>query len=132
VDLFVILLAGFLVLYMYMFVTCVCFFGHECAEPAMRGAGHKISFDGAEKKQTNQLAPCSFGLSTISQQYFSLRTNQPSAISQQYFSIRTKQHQPSATSQPNRLSDLLSCKTASATTQAVKKKETDKTASATT
>jgi hypothetical protein len=34
-------------------------------------------------------APCSFGLSATSQQYFSLRTNQ---------------HQPSATSQTNRLS----------------------------
>jgi hypothetical protein len=46
---------------------------------------------------------CSFGLSATSQQYFSLRTNQPSAISQQYFSLRTNQHQPSATSQTNRL-----------------------------
>jgi hypothetical protein len=35
---------------------------------------------------------------------FSLRTNQPSATSQQQFSLRTNQHQPSATSQPNRLS----------------------------
>jgi hypothetical protein len=42
-------------------------------------------------------------LSTSSQQYFSLRTNQPPAISQQYFSLRTNQHQPSATSQTNRL-----------------------------
>jgi hypothetical protein len=41
---------------------------------------------------------CSFGLSTTSQQYFSLRTNQPPAISQQYFSLGTNQHQPSATS----------------------------------
>jgi hypothetical protein len=48
-------------------------------------------------------ASCSFGLSATSQQYFSLRTNQPSATSQQYFSLRTNQHQPSATSQPNRL-----------------------------
>jgi hypothetical protein len=32
-----------------------------------------------------------------------LRTNQPPATSQQYFSLRTNQHQPSATSQPNRL-----------------------------
>jgi hypothetical protein len=29
------------------------------------------------------LAACSFGLSATSQQYFSLRTNQPPAISQQ-------------------------------------------------
>jgi hypothetical protein len=49
------------------------------------------------------LAPCSFGLSATSQQYFSLRTNQPPTTSQQYFSLRTNQHQPSATSQPNRL-----------------------------
>jgi hypothetical protein len=48
---------------------------------------------------------CSFGLSAISQQYFSLRTNQPPAISQQYFSLTANQHQPSATSQTNRLKD---------------------------
>jgi hypothetical protein len=48
-------------------------------------------------------ALCSFGLSATSQQYFSLRTNQPLAISQQYFSLRTNQHQPSATRQTNRL-----------------------------
>jgi hypothetical protein len=47
--------------------------------------------------------PCSLGLSATSQQYFSLTTNQPLATSQQYFSLRTNQHQPSATSQPNRL-----------------------------
>jgi hypothetical protein len=47
--------------------------------------------------------PCSLGLSATSQQYFSLRTNQPSATSQQYFSLRTNQQQPSATSQTNRL-----------------------------
>jgi hypothetical protein len=49
------------------------------------------------------LSPCSLGLSATSQQYFSLRINQPPATSQQYFSLRTNQHQPSATSQPNRL-----------------------------
>jgi hypothetical protein len=49
-----------------------------------------------------QLAACSLGLSAISQQYFSLTTNQPPATSQQYFSLRTNQHQPSATSQTNR------------------------------
>jgi hypothetical protein len=48
-------------------------------------------------------AACSLGLSATSQQYFSLTTNQPPATSQQYFSLRTNQHQPSATSQPNRL-----------------------------
>jgi hypothetical protein len=48
-------------------------------------------------------SPCSFGLSDTSQQYFSLTTNQPLSISQQYSSHRTNQHQPSATSQPNRL-----------------------------
>jgi hypothetical protein len=39
----------------------------------------------------------------ISQQYFSLRTNQLPATSQQHFSFRTNQHQPSATSQTNSL-----------------------------
>jgi hypothetical protein len=48
-------------------------------------------------------SPCSLGLSATSQQYFFLRTNQPPATSQQYFSLRTNQHQPSATSQTNRL-----------------------------
>jgi hypothetical protein len=47
--------------------------------------------------------PCSLGLSATSQQYFSLRRNQPPATSQQYFSLRTNQHQPSATSQANKL-----------------------------
>jgi hypothetical protein len=46
---------------------------------------------------------CSLGLSATRQQYFSLRMNQPPATSQQYSSLRTNQHQPSATSQPNRL-----------------------------
>jgi hypothetical protein len=50
---------------------------------------------------------CSLGLSATSQQYFSLTTNQPPATSQQYFSLRTNQHQPSATSQTNRLSDTV-------------------------
>jgi hypothetical protein len=41
-----------------------------------------------------QLEPsaCSLGLSATSQQYFSLRTNQPPTTSQQYFSLRTNQH----------------------------------------
>jgi hypothetical protein len=51
--------------------------------------------------------PCSLGLSATSEQYFSLRTNQPPAISQQYFSLKTNQHQPSATSKTNRLCVLL-------------------------
>jgi hypothetical protein len=46
---------------------------------------------------------CSFCLSATSQQYFSLRTNQPPATSQQYFSLTTNQHQPLVTSQTNRL-----------------------------
>jgi hypothetical protein len=50
-----------------------------------------------------QQVPCSLGLSATSQQYFSLRTNQPLATSQQYSSLKTNQHQPSATSQTNRL-----------------------------
>jgi hypothetical protein len=40
------------------------------------------------------LAPYSFGLSATSQQYFSLKINQPPATNQQYFSFRTNQHQP--------------------------------------
>jgi hypothetical protein len=51
------------------------------------------------------------GLSATGQQYFSLKTNQPPATRQQYFSLRTNQHQPSATSQTNRLLErtLLVC-----------------------
>jgi hypothetical protein len=52
---------------------------------------------------SEEMAACSLGLSATSQQYFSLRTNQPPATSQQYFSLRTNQHQPSASSQTNRL-----------------------------
>jgi hypothetical protein len=57
----------------------------------------------ATAPDSTQLTACSLGLSATSQQYFSLRTNQPPATSQQYFSLRTNQHQPSATSEPNRL-----------------------------
>jgi hypothetical protein len=39
---------------------------------------------------------------------FSLTTNQPLATSQQYSSLRTNQHQPSATSQPNRTQVVIS------------------------
>jgi hypothetical protein len=41
---------------------------------------------------------CSFGLSATSQQYFSLRTNQPPTIGQQYFLLRkiSTSHQPPA------------------------------------
>jgi hypothetical protein len=52
-------------------------------------------------QKTTGITLCSFGLSATSQQYFSLKTNQPPAISQQYFSLRTNQHQSSATSQTN-------------------------------
>jgi hypothetical protein len=47
--------------------------------------------------------PCSLGLLATSQQYFSLRPNQPPTTNQQYFSLRTNQHQPSTTSQTDRL-----------------------------
>jgi hypothetical protein len=50
---------------------------------------------------------CLFGLSATSQQYFSLRTNQPPTTSQQFFSLTANQHQPSATSQTNRLHFLV-------------------------
>jgi hypothetical protein len=43
-----------------------------------------------------KITACSLGLSATSQQYFSLRTNQPPTTSQQYFSLRTNQHQPPA------------------------------------
>jgi hypothetical protein len=49
--------------------------------------------------------PCSISLSAISQQYFSLKTNQSPTISQQYFSLRTNQHPPPVISQTNRLFD---------------------------
>jgi hypothetical protein len=55
------------------------------------------------RRDASERAPCSLGLSAISQQYFSLRTNQSSATSQQYFSLTTNQHRPSATNQTNRL-----------------------------
>jgi hypothetical protein len=60
---------------------------------------------GVQKKITKRYhySIYSLGLSATSQQYFSLTTNQPPATSQQYFSLRTNQHQPSATSQTNRL-----------------------------
>jgi hypothetical protein len=51
----------------------------------------------------DESAPCSLGLLATSQQYFSLRTNQPPATNQRYFSLRTNRHQPSATSQTNKL-----------------------------
>jgi hypothetical protein len=56
-----------------------------------------------DAKLIDRHSTLSLGLSTTSQQYFFLRTNQPPATSQQYSSLRTNQHQPSATSQPNRL-----------------------------
>jgi hypothetical protein len=59
----------------------------------------------AMSKLSERPAPCSLGLSATSQQYFSLTSNQPPATSQQYSSLRTNQHQPLATSQPNRLKD---------------------------
>jgi hypothetical protein len=51
-----------------------------------RGKGVGLS-EGLRRHLTS--APCSLGLSATSQQYFSLKTNQPPAISQQYFSLRT-------------------------------------------
>jgi hypothetical protein len=44
-----------------------------------------------EERERGKLLPCSFGLSATSQQYFSLRTNQPRTTSQQYSSLRTNQ-----------------------------------------
>jgi hypothetical protein len=56
-----------------------------------------------QRQHLPESAAYSFGLSATSQQYFSLRTKQPQATSQQYFSLTANQHQPSATSQTNRL-----------------------------
>jgi hypothetical protein len=39
---------------------------------------------------------CLLGLLATSQQYFSLKKNQPPANTQQYFSLTINQHQPSA------------------------------------
>jgi hypothetical protein len=52
-----------------------------------------------------RMRPCALFAWLISHQpaVLSLTTNQPPATSQQYSSLRTNQHQPSATSQPNRL-----------------------------
>jgi hypothetical protein len=47
-----------------------------------------------------EFTPCSFGLSATRQQYFSLRTNQPTATSQQYFYLR-KKSAPAISHQPN-------------------------------
>jgi hypothetical protein len=56
---------------------------------------------GKKKAWECQFTPCSFGLSaTNQQQYFSLRTKQPSPTSQQYISLRINQHRPS-NHQPN-------------------------------
>jgi hypothetical protein len=44
---------------------------------------------GRLKGEPSRASPCSLSLSATSQQYFSLRTNQPPATSQQYFSLRT-------------------------------------------
>jgi hypothetical protein len=48
---------------------------------------------------------CSLDLSATSQQYFSLRINQPPATSPQYFSLRINQQQPSATTPPAKRTD---------------------------
>jgi hypothetical protein len=58
-------------------------------------------------KADSSWSPCSLGFSATGQQYFSLGTNQPLVTRQQYFSLRTNQHQPSTTSQTNKLDDTL-------------------------
>jgi hypothetical protein len=50
-------------------------------------AGRQIHAQHARRVIWSDYASCPFGLSATRQQYFSLRTNQPSAISQQYFSL---------------------------------------------
>jgi hypothetical protein len=71
--------------------------------PDLAGAGPPWRAPPRGLRYASGCTPCSLGLSATSQQYFSLRTNQPLATSQQYFSLRTNQHQSSATSQTNRL-----------------------------
>jgi hypothetical protein len=56
---------------------CVC--AHRTAADS-KPCVHHHHHTAADSKPS----PCSFGLSATSQQYFSLRTNQPSATSQQY------------------------------------------------
>jgi hypothetical protein len=78
-----------------------------CTEP--HGDLRSFNMHGISPVPTSTNVPstsCSLGLSATSQQYFSLRTNQPPATSQQYFSLRTHQHQPLATSQTNMLQTL--------------------------
>jgi hypothetical protein len=53
---------------------------HASSKQVRRAGG------GGDQKARHICAPCSFGLSATSQQYFSLRTNQSPTISQQYFS----------------------------------------------
>jgi hypothetical protein len=53
---------------------------------------------GESREKKNKKESNTFLLERISHQ-------QPAATSQQYSSLRTNQHQPSATSQPNRLGD---------------------------
>jgi hypothetical protein len=77
--------------------------GGECLTFDQLAASHSAHHS---DKRYRPVRFCSLGLSATGQQYFSLRTNQPPATSQQYHSLRTNQHQPSATSQPNRLSFL--------------------------
>jgi hypothetical protein len=81
-----------------------------CAGPTFsHNPGNPFVYEGDGKRRDftvlppGHRSPCSFGLSATSQQYFSLRTNLPSAISQQYFFLRRNQHQPSATNQTNML-----------------------------
>jgi hypothetical protein len=72
---------------------------------ASKGLRRELPLGEAFNERKSPFPPCSLGLSAISQQYFSLRTNQPTATSQQYYSLGTNQHQPPATSQPNRLAE---------------------------
>jgi hypothetical protein len=87
--------------------SCVELSGtHHKRAPSMTSADTMKICTPYSKYETDsqaQQSPCSFGLAATSQQYFSLRTNQPLATSQQCFSLRTNQHQPSATSPTNRL-----------------------------
>jgi hypothetical protein len=70
------------------------------------------SLDPPHAPEAKREAPCSYGLSATSQQYFSLRTNQPPAISQQYFFSQNKSapvisHQPNEQAEEERDEDVV-------------------------
>jgi hypothetical protein len=90
--------------------------GSGCAVLARRCVGRRAPVNPAPSSQScggrpclqppriYSVPPCSFGLSATSQQYFSLRTNQPSPTNQQYF---FSQNKPAPATSRKTCSDLL-------------------------